>query len=90
MVIDTRGPFNDASLIQYEKDLELCIHNLESSTWNQIVTLHQFSLFTPEAERILTRTVTNRHSRGLVACAIVLINIEGESLIKPQMSRCYN
>jgi len=90
LLIDATGPFNEELIIQYEKALESCIKNLETSTWNQIVTLHKFSLFTPEAEQKLTQTLKNRSSRRLKACAVVLINIEGGSLIKSQMSRCYN
>jgi hypothetical protein len=89
LLVDATGPFNEELIIHYEKSLESCIKNLETSKWNQIITLHQFSLFTPEAEQKLTQTLKNRRSRGLVACAVVLNNIEGESLIKTQMSRCY-
>ena len=90
LLVDATGPFNKELLIQYEKALETCIHTLEISEWNQVIILHQLSLFTPEAEQVLTNTVINRRSRGLIACAIVLINVEGESLIKTQMSRCYD
>lgn len=90
LLVDATGPFNEELLIQYEKALETCIHTLEVSEWNQVIILHQLSLFTPEAEQVLTNTVINRRSRGLIACAIVLINVEGESLIKTQMSRCYD
>jgi len=90
LLVDATGPFNKELLIQYEKALETCIHTLEVSEWNQVIILHQLSLFTPEAEQVLTNTVINRRSRGLIACAIVLINVEGESLIKTQMSRCYD
>lgn len=89
LLVDATGPFNEELLIKYENALESCIQRLEVSTWNQVITLHQLSLFTPEAEQLLTNTVINRRSRGLIACAIVLSNVEGESLIKAQMSRCY-
>ena len=89
LLVDATGPFNEELIIQYEKALESCINILETSKWNQIITLHQFSLFTPEAEQRLTQSLKNRRSRRLVACVVVLKNIEGESLIKEQMSRCY-
>jgi hypothetical protein len=90
LLVDATGPFNEELLIQYEKALESCIQTLEISPWNQIIILHKLSLFTPDAEQVLTNTVINRKSRGLMACAIVLIDAEGESLIKTQMGRCYN
>ena len=89
LLVDATGPFNEELILQYEKSLESCIKYLETSKWNQIITLRQFSLFTPEAEQKLTQTLKKRRSRGLVACAVVLKNIEGESLIKTQISRCY-
>ncbi len=90
LLVDATGPFNEELLIEYENSLEACIQNLEVSKWNQVITLNQLSLFTPEAEQVLTNTLINRRSRGLAACAIVLNDVEGESLIKAQMSRCYN
>jgi len=90
LLVDATGPFNKELLIQYENALESCIQNLETSKWNQVITLHQLSLFTPEAEQVLTSTLINRSSRGLIACAIVLNDVEGESLIKAQMGRCYD
>ena len=90
LLVDATGPFNEELIIQYEKALETCIHSLEASEWKQVITLHRMSLCTPEAEQVLTDTVVNRKSRGLTACAVVLMNVEGESLIKTQMSRCYD
>ncbi|MDG1752522.1 MAG: hypothetical protein P8I03_12810, partial [Thalassotalea sp.] len=77
LLVDATGPFNEELILQYEKSLESCIKYLETSKWNQIITLRQFSLFTPEAEQKLTQTLKKRRSRGLVACAVVLKNIEG-------------
>ena len=90
LFVDATGPFNEELIIKYERALESCIQSLEVSKWNQIITLHQFSLFTPEAEQALTQSLINRKARGLMASAVVFVNIEGESLIKAQMSHCYN
>jgi hypothetical protein len=90
LLVDATGPFNEELIIKYKRALESCIQNLEVSTWNQIITLHQLSLFTPEAEQALTKTLMNRRARGLIASAVILLDVEGESLIKTQMSDCYN
>lgn len=90
LLVDAIGPFNDELVIKYESALESCIQSLAVSPWHQIITLHQLSLFTPEAEQRLTKTLINRRSRGLTACAVVFQNIEAESLVKAQMERCYN
>jgi hypothetical protein len=90
LIVDAIGPFNEELILKYEKALESCIQTLELSSWNQIITLHKLSLFTPDAELALTQTLINRKSRGLVSCAVVMVDIEGESLVKRQMSRCYD
>jgi len=89
LLVNAIGPFNEELIIKYEDALESCIQSLEVAPWNQIITLHQLSLFTPEAEKTLTKTLINRSSRGLSACAVVFENVEAESLVKAQMSRCY-
>ncbi|WP_157470762.1 hypothetical protein [Colwellia sp. PAMC 20917] len=90
LLIDAIGPFNEELIIKYKGALESCIQNLEVSKWNQIIILHKLSLFTPEAEQALIQTLNNRRARGLIACAIIFVDVEGESLIKAQMSHCYN
>ncbi len=89
LLVDATGPFNEELIIKYEKSLESCIGTLEHTNWNQIIILRQFSVFTPEAEQKLTQTLRNRKSKGLVACVVVLKDIESEALVKSQMSRCY-
>jgi len=90
LLVDATGPFNEELIIKYKRALESCIQNLEVSNWKQIITLHQLSIFTPEAEKALTQTLINRRARGLIACAVILLDIESEPLIKTQMSNCYN
>ena len=90
LLINATGPFNQELIIKYQRALGSCIPNLEGSKWNQIVTLHQLSVFTPEAEQALIQTLINRKARGLVACAVILLDIEVETLIKTQISNCYN
>lgn len=90
LLVDATGPFNDEVLKHYNIALDSCIQELEASQWNQIITLHQLSLFTPEAEIILTDTLIKRRSRGLVAGYIILENVDCKRLVKEQLSRCYS
>lgn len=87
--VDATGPFNKELTASYGLAIESCIQTLEGSNWNQIIILHQLSLFTPEAETILIGTLIDRKKRGLVKSAVVLINSEGKSLITQQMSHIY-
>ena len=90
LLVDATGPFNDEVLKHYNKALEACIQQLEDSHWNQIITLHKISLFTPEAEYILTQTLIKRRSKGLLAGYLILEDVDFKSLIKGQLSRCYS
>ena len=89
LLVDATGPFNEELIIHYKKSIESCIQKLEVSQWKQIITLHQMSLFTPEAEEALTQTLINRKNRSLVACGVVIADVDGKTLVKEQMSRCY-
>ena len=89
LLVDARGPFNEELMLSYEADLELCIQQLEKSKWNQIIILRNLSLLTPEAEQAGIKSLINRKLRGLNVSAVVLIDIEGESLLKGQLNRIY-
>jgi len=90
LLVDATGPFNEEFIKHYQRVLETSIEHLETSQWHQIVTFHQMSIFTPEAEEALTQSLINRRSRGLVACGVVIADVECKSLVQEQMSRCYN
>lgn len=89
LLVDATGPFNEELIINYQNALESCIKSLEHKKWNQIITLHQLSVFTPEAELALTKTLINRKSRGLTHCAVVIGDTNYKALLTEQMSRCY-
>jgi hypothetical protein len=90
LLVDATGPFNEELIKSYQHALERCISHLEDSTWNQVITLHQLSLFTPEAENLLIKTLLNRKSRRLVACGVIVEGTECKTLLKEQLSRCYS
>lgn len=89
LLVDATGPFNEELIKRYRDALESCIQLLEVGQWNQIVTLHQISIFTPEAEEALTESLIERRSRGLIACCVVIADVDCKSVVKEQMSRCY-
>jgi len=89
MLVDATGPFNEELTSRYRSAIESSIQRLESNDWTQIIVLHNMSLFTPEAEELLIKTLVNRKERGLTKSAIVLIDAEGKALITQQMSRIY-
>lgn len=90
LLVDATGPFNEETIISYQKALESCVKQLENGKWDQIVILHQLSLFTPEAEQMLTKSLMARKLRGLENCAVVDANLISKDLVMKQMSRCYD
>ena len=88
LIVDATGPFNDELVVCYNNALEACIQQLESSCWGQIVTLHEQSLFTPDAERTLNSSLKRRKERGLRASAVVCKS--PYSLVQSQIDRIYS
>lgn len=88
--VDATGPFNEELINNYNKSLESCIQRLENDSWNQIIVLHKMSLFTPEAEIALTKTLIERKSRGLDSCAVIINDVDCKLLIKEQPGHCYD
>lgn len=88
--VDATGPFNEELINHYNKSLEKCIQLLEDDKWNQVIVLHQMSLFTPEAEEALTKTLIERKSRGLSNCAVVIEDVDCKMLVKEQLGHCYD
>ena len=89
LLIDATGPLNAEMAKLYIEAVESCIQQLEGSPWNQVVTLHQLSLLSPEVEKFFTVALINRRSRGLLAIFVIIEDVYFTSLVKEQMSRCY-
>jgi hypothetical protein len=90
LIVDATGPFNQELALHYQASIESCIRTLESMPWSQLIVLHNLSLFTPDAETVLIETLINRKKRGLTKSAVVLVEIEGKSLVIQQMSHAYS
>ena len=89
LLVDATGPFNDEVAKHYIEAIESCIQQLEVSQWNQIITLHQLSLLSPEVEKLFTSALIKRTTRGLKAVFLIVENVYFKSLVKEKMSRCY-
>lgn len=90
LIVDATGPFNQELALHYQTSIESCIQTLESMPWSQMIVLHSMSLFTPDAEKVLIETLIERKARGLIKSAVVLVEIEGRSLVVQQMSHAYS
>lgn len=89
LIVEATGPFNEEIVVPFARQIESCVTELESGSWNQIVILHKMSVFTPAAEKAFIQTLIDRKARGLVASAVVIAEDYGRNMIEVQMHRCY-
>lgn len=88
MFIEARGPFNVEVVDQYMREVAVLIQQMQPP-WGQIITLHQDSLFTPEAEQLMYKMVADRKQSGVVASAVVMLNPKGQFVVEQQVGNIY-
>ncbi len=88
LLIEAKGPFNIELVKQYTQEVDTIIKTL-IKPWGQVLILHQDCLFTPEAERLMYRTVEHRKKLGLVASAVVFADPQSRFIIEQQLSNIY-
>ena len=88
LIVDATGPFNAELIAAYRRDVDACIQALSHAAWGQIIVLHDLSLFTPEAEQALERSLEFRKQNGLVASAVV--SDSPYKMVKKQMAEIYH
>ena len=88
MTVDSSGPYNDEALKHYMRDLQLAVTSFQKRPWLQLNLVHDFSVFTPEAEKMLENSMRYRKEMGMIASAIVLLDVQGKPLIIHQLTRC--
>jgi hypothetical protein len=89
LLVDATGPFNEELIISYRKALEAAIKLLEVGKWNQIITVRETSIFTPEAELALSNSLKERKLRGLLRSCVIVGELNSRAIAIKQMSRCY-
>lgn len=89
ILIDSKGPFNNEAVTQFTQDIHDLIQSY-NSPWGQIITLHQDSIFTPQAESSMKSALYSRKNLGLVASAIIITNHQASFVIRHQISGVYD
>lgn len=89
LVIEASGPFNIEIIEKLDEELQKVVPRFSNKTWHQIIILNEVSIFTPEAETALCKTLKYRIDHGLVFSAVVIKTSVCEALIEMQISRCY-
>lgn len=87
--MNTKGPYNDELIRAYRAELEVALVEISGQSWHQIISMHEMSIFTPEAAEEMITTIKRRKSLGMVASAVVFNKIIGGPMIKAQMTKIY-
>ncbi len=88
MLVEAKGPFNIEVVKQYSQQVAATLRQLVL-LWGQVVILHQNSLFTPEAEQLMYKTVKDRKEHGLVASAVIINGSASQFIIEQQVAQIY-
>ncbi|EPJ51551.1 MAG: hypothetical protein OFPI_17070 [Osedax symbiont Rs2] len=88
LIVEAKGPFNKEVVKQYALEMQHAVQKMQSP-WGQLIIMHQDSLFTPEAEKLMHKSARARKLSGLYACAIVLVETTVRFAIEHQVSNIY-
>lgn len=87
--IESKGPFNHEAVELYTQQMNQMMNSFIGD-WGQVVTLHQDSLFTPQAEQSMKAALYERKSKGLKASAVIIHDEQARFIIEHQISRVYD
>lgn len=89
IVVDATGPFNEQVVVRYKNELQEMMQGLDGRKWQQIIIMNEMSIFIPEAESVLCKTIELRKQHGLASLAVVYGDKLCNGIINEQLSRCY-
>jgi hypothetical protein len=87
--IESKGPFNQEAVDLYALQMNEIMESFDGY-WGQIITLHQDSLFTPQAEQSMKQALLYRKANGLAASAVIIHDDKARFIIQHQISRVYD
>ena len=90
LAVDATGPFNEALINEYQLALISSVEALSPEPWVMLVTLHDESLFTPDAESRLTEVIKWRKAMGMNRVGLLFVNTVATHILQSQMSRMYD
>ena len=89
LFVDATGPFNEAVINRYQRELIASVEALSPEPWGMILTLHNESLFTPETEAELIKVIQWRMAFGMTKVGLLTTHIASSDEVKAQMTRMY-
>ena len=89
LYINAKGPFNDELVHAYNCQLKEALEAPAEKPWKQLVILHGLALMIPAAKENFVKSLAYRKQRGLIRSAMVMGDVEAQSLVKTQFAQCY-
>ena len=89
LTVEGTGPFNEALVREYRRDLEASVEALSPDPWVMLLTLHDLSLCTPEAEAELDEVLKWRSSMGMTKGGLLFHRTVGTEILKERLTLLY-
>ena len=86
----TWGPFNVECVHAYRDYLQLQIKSLAGQRWAMLAVTTGTPLHTPDSMAEMVNTIQQQRKLGRCATAIVLVDVEVESIMKSMLTGMYN
>ena len=86
----TWGPFNVECVHAYRDYLQLQIKSLAGQRWAMLAVTTGTPLHTPDSMAEMVNTIQQQRKLGRCATAIVLVDVEVESIVKSMLTGMYN
>ena len=86
----TWGPFNVECIHAYRDYLNLQVKSLAGQRWAMLAVTTGAPLHTPDSMAELINTIQQQRKLGRCATAVVLVDVEVESIVKSMLTSMYN
>ena len=90
LISHTWGPFNVECVHAYRDYLQLQIKSLAGQRWAMLAVTTGAPLHTPDSMAEMISTIQQQRKLGRCATAIVLVDVEVESIVKSMLTGMYN
>ena len=90
LISRTWGPFNVECVHAYRDRVNLQVESLSGQRWAMLAVTTGMPLHTPDSMAEMVSIIQQQRKLGRCATAIVLVNVEVESIVKSMLSVMYN
>jgi hypothetical protein len=89
LISRTWGPFNVECIHAYREDVNLQVKSLVGQRWAMLAVTIGTPLHTPDSMAEMVNTIRQQRNHGRCGTAIVLVDVEVESIVKAMLTAMY-